>query len=136
MSDVEETRRRAGQDGSRRVLTGVPALTLEEGRQGVHKLAAGAGTLTAPSSSLLERAQSVGPNPTGGLLIVPEIDALATLARLEQAEQERDELVDELKDLGIVLLAQERLGELTPVAQPIPLEELARQFGREHLIDE
>ena len=36
--------------------------------------------------------------------------------------------------MGIVLLAQERLADATPVDQLIPLEELARQFGREHLL--
>ena len=134
MADAKGTKRRTAQARSRRGLAGVPALTLEEGRQRLHELAARAGTLTKPSSSLLERAQSVGPYRTGGLLIVPEIDAMATVARLEQAEQERDELIDELEDLGIVLLAQERRGEPTPVDELIPLEDLARRFGREHLI--
>jgi len=121
---------------SRRVLAGVPALTLEEGRQRLHELANRASRLTKPSGSLLERAQSVGPYRKGGLLLVPEIDAMATVERLEQTERERDELLDELEDVGIVLLAQERLADPTPVGQLIPLEELARELGREHLIAE
>ena len=48
----------------------------------------------------------------------------------------RDALLDELEHLGIIVLAQERLSEPTPVEQLIPLEELARQLGREHLLDE
>jgi hypothetical protein len=76
----------------------------------------------------------VGPHRKGGLLIVPEIDALAALDRLEEAERENEELLEELEDMGIVLLAQERLTDPTPVDQLIPLEELARQFGREHLL--
>ena len=121
---------------SRRVLVDVPALTLEEGRQRLHELANRARRLTKPSGSLLERAQSVGPYRQGGLLLVPEIDAMATVARLEQTEQERDELLDELEDVGIVLLAQERLAEPAPVGRLIPLEQLAREFGREHLLAE
>jgi hypothetical protein len=39
-----------------------------------------------------------------------------------------------LEDVGILLLAQERLAEPTPVARLIPLEEFAGQFGREHLL--
>jgi len=47
----------------------------------------------------------------------------------------RDALLDELEDVGIILLAQGRLSEPTPVEQLIPLEALARQLGREHLLD-
>lgn len=115
---------------------GVPTLTLEEGRRQLHELASRFGKLKRPSDSLLERAQSVGPYRKGGLLLVPEIDALATVERLERAEREKEELLEELEDMGIVLLAQERLAEPTPVGQLIPLEELARQFGREHLVAE
>lgn len=115
---------------------GVPSLTLEEGRQQLHELASRFGRLTKPSSSLLERAQSVGPYRKGGLLLLPEIDALATVERLEEVEQEKEELLDELEDLGIILLAQERLAEPTPLERLIPLEQLARQFGREHLLAE
>jgi hypothetical protein len=116
--------------------TAVPALTIEEGRQQLHKLAGRFGKLTKPSGSLLERAQSVGPYRRGGLLFVPEIDAVATLERLEEAEREKEALLEELEDLGIILLAQERLSEPTPVDQLIQLEELARQFGRKHLLAE
>jgi len=87
-----------------------------------------------PSGSLLDRAVDVGPHRRGGMLIVPEIDALEALDRLDAAERENDELLDELEDVGIILLAQERLAEPTHVDKLIPLEELAGQFGREHLL--
>lgn len=115
-------------------LSGVPSLTLEEARTQLHELAKRFGSLRKPSKSLLDRAVDVGPHRKGGLLIVPEIDALAALDRLEEAERENEELLEELEDMGIVLLAQERLADPTPVDQLIPLEELARQFGREHLL--
>ena len=111
-------------------------MTLEEGRQQLHELAGRFRKLKKPSRSLLERARSVGPYRKGGLLLVPEIDALATVERLEQAERENEELLDELEDIGIILLAQERLTDPTPVDQLIPLDELARRFGREHLLAE
>ncbi len=114
----------------------VPTLTLEEGRQQLHDLANRFGKLRKPSDSLLERAQSVGPHRKGGLLLVPEIDALAAVERLEEAAREKEELLDELEDMGVVLLAQERLAEPTPVDQLIPLDALARQFGQEHLLAE
>lgn len=115
-------------------LSGVPSLTLEEARTQLHELAKRFGSLRKPSESLLDRAVDVGPHRKGGLLIVPEIDALAALDRLEEAERENEELFEELEDMGIVLLAQERLADATPVDRLIPLEELARQFGREHLL--
>ena len=120
----------------RGALAGVPALTLEEGRQRLHQLANRASRLIKPSGSLLDRAQSVGPYRRGGLLLVPEIDAMAAVERLEHVERERDGLLDELEDVGIVLLAQERLAEATPPGRLIPLEELVREFGREHLLAE
>lgn len=119
---------------STKARAGVPTLTLEEGRQQLHELARRFRKLKKPSGSLLERARSVGPYRKGGLLLVPEIDALATVERLERAERDKDELLEELEDLGIILLAQERLAEPTPVEQLIPLEELARRFGRQRLL--
>lgn len=115
-------------------LAGMQKLTLEEARKGLHELSKRFSSLRKPSSSLLDRAVEVGPHRKGGLLLVPEIDAIATVERLEAAERENEELLDELEDVGIVLLAQERLEHATPVDQLIPLEELAQRFGREHLI--
>jgi len=114
----------------------VPALTLEEGRQRLHELAASFGKLKKPSKSLLDRAQSVGPYRKGGLVLVPEIDAVAAVERIEEVERERETLLEEIEDMGIILLAQERLAEPTPVERLIPIEQLAREFGREHLLAE
>lgn len=125
---------RAKTRGSGEPARRVPTLTLEEGRKQLHELASEFGRLTKPSDSLLERARSVGAHRKGGLMLLPEIDALAAVERLEQAEREKDELLEELEDMGIVLLAQERLAEPTPIRGLIPLEELARRFGREHLL--
>jgi hypothetical protein len=115
-------------------LSGASNLTLEEARKQLHELSKRFTRLRKPSGSLLDRAVDVGPHRKGGLLIVPEIDAIAAIERLERVQRENEELLDELEDVGIILLAQERLEDLTPVDQLIPLDELARQFGREHLI--
>jgi hypothetical protein len=117
-------------------LSGVESLTLDEARKQLHELARRFGNLRTPSKFLLERALDVGPHRTGGLVIVPEIDARAAVERLEAAEREKEELLEELEDIGIMLLAQERLAGQTPIDELIPLEELARQFGREHLLAE
>lgn len=110
------------------------SLTLEEARTQLHGLSKKFARLRKPSTSLLDRAVDVGPYRRGGLLLVPEIDALAALARLEQTEREKEELLEELEDVGIVLLAQERLATPTPLEELIPLDELAGRFGRAHLL--
>ncbi len=118
----------------RSVRAGIENWTLDEGRKRLHELAGKFSRLRKPSESLLDRAIDIGPHRKGGLVVVPEIDALAAVERLEQAERENEDLLNELEDVGIILLAQERLSTATPVDQLIPLEELARQFGREQLL--
>jgi hypothetical protein len=49
----------------------------------------------------------------GVVALVPEIDASATLDRLERLTRENTELQEELEALGIVLLALQRLGQPT-----------------------
>ena len=115
-------------------ITALASLTVDEARKQLYGLARRFFGLQRPSRSLLDRALAVGPYRKGGLVILPEIDARAALERLDAAERENAELLDELEDLGILLLAQERLADPTPVDQLIPLEELARSVGREHLV--
>lgn len=115
-------------------LSGVPNLTLAEGRKQLHQVANEFAAFDEPSESLLDRAIDIGPYRKGGAVLIPEIDAVAAVERLERVEQENDELLEELEDMGILLLAQERLATETPVDRLIPLDELARQFGREHLL--
>jgi hypothetical protein len=114
----------------------VPALTLEEGRRQLHELAGAFGRLTTPSESLLDRARSVGPFRKGGLVLVPEIDALAAVDRLAEAERENEELLEELEDVGILLLAQERLADPASAERLTPVEDLVRQFGYQDMLDE
>jgi hypothetical protein len=132
---VARAKKKMAATRSRSALAGIPSLTLEEGRKQLHRLADEFGSLEEPSEFLLERAVDVGKHRKGGLIILPEIDAVAALDRLEEAERENEELLDELEDIGLVLLAQERLGEERPFEELTPLDELARQFGREHLLD-
>ena len=76
----------------------------------------------------------IGPYRYGGLLLVPQIDAIAALERLERVEQEKEELPEELEDIGIALLAKERLAEPTPKEELIPVEDLARRLGLKRLL--
>jgi hypothetical protein len=130
-----ETNARAG-EAKPSLPVEVPRLTVEEGRTALHSYVKEFRGLTKPSASLLDRAVEVGPRRQGGLLLVPEIDALAAVNRLDEVERENDELLDELEAVGIALLAEARLAEPTPAEQLIPIEELARKHGFAELLGE
>ena len=115
---------------------GIPRLTVEEGRAGLHGYVKEFRGLEQASDSLLDRAVEVGPRRQGGLLLVPEIDALAAVERLEEAVRENEELLDELEVIGIAMLAEKRLAEPTPVEELIPVEELVRKHGFAELLGE
>lgn len=114
----------------------LPRLTVEEGRTGLHGYVRAFRALKRPSGSLLERAVEVGPRRRGGLLLLPEIDVLAAVERFDELERENEELLDELELIGLALLAEERLGESTPVEELIPIEQLVRKHGFAGLLGE
>jgi len=114
----------------------IPRLTVEEGRTGLHGYVKEFRGLKQASDSLLDRAVEVGPRRQGGLLLVPEIDALAAVERLEDARRKNEELLDELEVIGIALLAEERLSKPTPVEDLVPVKELVRKHGFAELLGE
>lgn len=77
-----------------------------------------------PSESLLDQAIEIGPQRKGGAFLVPEVDARAAVLRIEELE-------DELENIAFGFLIEERLqrsgGETVPAAQVI------RELGFEDL---
>lgn len=65
-----------------------------------------------------------------------EAPSLPPAERFEKAEREQELLDERLEDAGIILLARERLAEPAPAERLVTLEQLAHQFGREHLLSE
>lgn len=116
-------------------LPGVPHWTLDEARKSLHKVASRFSRLRKPSESLLDRAVAVGPHRKGGLVMIPEVDVLATIEEMEEQKRELEELEEDLEVFGMMLLAQERLAEPTAVEDLIPVEDLARRFGLGRLLD-
>jgi hypothetical protein len=100
--------------------------TVEEARTELYRLVDGFRKVRKPSSDLAERAVEIGPRRQGGAWLVPEADAQAAIERIEELEEE-------LEDVAIGLLVAERLGRSGP-EEDISLDELARQFGLEHLL--
>lgn len=76
-----------------------------------------------PSRSLLDNAYGIGPRRQGGALLIPEVDAIAVLERLEQLEAEAE-------DLAVALLLRERAGESS--AEGVPLDEVIEELGFTH----
>lgn len=103
-------------------------LSTEEMRTALYPLAREFAELSEPSESLVDRAVEFGPRGRGGAWIIPEVDGRAMIARLEELE-------DELEDIGIVLLAEQRLAQPTPAEELIPVEELAGRFGFGDLLE-
>ena len=122
---VEEPDSEVRQDPLRQV----PRLTVEEARRQLCGLASGLVRLRKPAGWLLGRARLVGPHRRGGLPLVPEIDASATLDRLERLTRENTELHEELEALGIVLLALQRGRAADGDRAADPLYELVRTFA-------
>jgi hypothetical protein len=100
--------------------------TVEQARRELYALIDEFRKLGEPSESLLDRAVEIGPRRQGGAWLVPEADAQAALARIEELEQE-------LEDIGVGLLVQERL-DRGGLEEDLSLDELARRFDREHLL--
>jgi len=76
-----------------------------------------------PSKSLLDNAYGIGPRRQGGALLIPEVDALAAVKRIEELEAETE-------DLAIALLLRERAGESS--AQGVPLDDIIDELGFTH----
>lgn len=76
-----------------------------------------------PSAGLLDNAYGIGPRRQGGALLIPELDALAAVERIEQLEAEAE-------DLAIALLLRERAGESSD--QGVPVDEVIRELGFTH----
>lgn len=100
--------------------------TVEEARKELYGLVAGFRKIRKASPALADRAIEIGPRRQGGAWLVPEADAQAAIERIEELEEE-------LEDVAIGLLVTERLGRGN-LNEDISLDELARQVGKEHLL--
>jgi hypothetical protein len=76
-----------------------------------------------PSNGLLDNAYGIGPRRQGGALLIPELDALAAVERIEQLEAEAE-------DLAVALLLRERAGESSK--EGVPLDKVIGELGFTH----
>jgi hypothetical protein len=76
-----------------------------------------------PSKNLLDNAYGIGPRRQGGALLIPEVDAVAAVERIEELEAETE-------DLAIALLLRERAGESS--AEGVPIDDVIQELGFTH----
>jgi hypothetical protein len=76
-----------------------------------------------PSAGLLDNAYGIGPRRQGGALLIPEVDAIAAIERIEQLEAEAE-------DLALALLLRERASDTS--AHGAPLDDVIRELGFTH----
>jgi hypothetical protein len=106
--------------------TGLPSerqLGTDQARTRLPKLVDAMRRRRKPSKSLLDNAYGIGPRRQGGALLIPEVDAIAAVERIEELESE-------IEDLAIALLLRERASESS--TQGIPLDEVIHELGFTH----
>jgi hypothetical protein len=95
-------------------------LGTDQARTNLSKLVAGMRRKRRPSKGLLDNAYGIGARRQGGALLIPEVDVMAAMQRIERLEEEAEEL-------AIALLLRERAGESS--AEAIPLENVVAELG-------
>ncbi len=89
---------------------------------------------TTPAASLLDRAVEIGPRSKGGTFLVSEVDARAAVTREDELRQKVEVLEDELENLAIAMLLEERLAASSGTTTPI--EDVVRELGFAELLQE
>jgi hypothetical protein len=86
-----------------------------------------------PSASLVDSAIEVGPQRKGGVWLIPEIDGQAAVERVEKLTSTVEELEDELENVAIGLLLQQRLDDSGGAV--VSGAQLLRELGYASLAD-
>jgi len=101
-------------------------LATSEARADFSNLVNELGERDTPGESLADNAIEIGPHRKGGAWLVPEVDARAAVEELE-------ELRDELENITIGFLLQDRLADSN---ETVPAADVIRDLGFDELLDE
>jgi len=101
-------------------------LATSEARADFSNLVNELGERDTPGESLADNAIEIGPHRKGGAWLVPEVDARAAVEELE-------ELRDELENITIGFLLQDRLADSN---ETVPAADVIRDLGFGELLDE
>ena len=112
---------------TKRAAVGAPRrLATSEARADFSNLVNELGERDTPGESLADNAIEIGPHRKGGAWLVPEVDARAAVEELE-------ELRDELENITIGFLLQDRLADSN---ETVPAADVIRDLGFDELLDE
>jgi hypothetical protein len=109
-------------------------LGTSEARRALSKLVDKAGRRQKPSASLLDNAVEIGSYRRRGAVLIPEVDARAHVEREAELERRVAELEQELDEILVGLLVEDRLANRAP-GKGKPIEQVARQLGFGQLVD-
>lgn len=79
------------------------------------------------ADSLADHAVEIGPHRTGGVWLVPEVDAKAAMRRLDVLEARCVELEDQLEEAVVAQIVADRAG--TPWEEGQTVEDFAASMG-------
>ncbi len=85
------------------------SLPTAEARRRLPALVKEMGAKQKPSASLFADAVDIGPHRKGGALLIPEVDVLESERERDELRGRIAELEDELEDVGLMLVVQDRL---------------------------
>lgn len=112
---------------AKRVPASAPRrLATSEARADFSNLVNELGGRDTPGESLADNAIEIGPHRKGGAWLVPEVDARAAVEELE-------ELRDELENITIGFLLQDRLAQSN---ETVPAVDVIRDLGFDELLEE
>lgn len=109
-------------------------LAVDSARKQLYPLVADMAAVSDPASSLAEHAVEVGPRGRGGVWIVPEVDALASMERERRYQETISEMEDELDALALLPLLLERVGQLHGPRHT--LTDVATELGLGDILEE
>jgi len=102
-------------------------LGTSEARAAFSELVGDLASHTEAAPSLADNAVEVGPHRTGGVWLVPEVDAQGALDRIETLQAQIDELEDEVENVALGLWIAERLEHSD--GKRIPASQVIRELG-------
>jgi hypothetical protein len=123
---VPERRGRTVRAPDRPAAAPARRLATSEARAEFSALVNGLAKRDRPSASLADNAVEIGPHRKGGAWLVPEVDAQAAVDRITELEEE-------LENIAIGLLLQERLDESS--GGTTPARDVIRELGFDDLLE-
>lgn len=108
------------------------SLTTSDARKNLPNLVQEMRAKDEPSEDLLAGAVEIGPHRQGGAMLLPEVDVTAHVQRLDALKDRVAELEDELEDLSLLMVVQERLAAAS--GERLSTEEFLRGIGMGELV--